>query len=398
MKASIKCMVATVLVAVCAASSASQRELPKAWTQLTGVFDDKLTEDHNVGGSIALVEQGRIVSRRDFGFADRASGRRVDADTLFHWASNTKTINAITVMQLRDRGLLTLNDPLTRHVPELRRMHNSFGSMDDITIRMALTHTAGFQGPTWPYRTDDAWQPFEPTSWEQLVAMMPYQKIEFAPGSQFGYSNPSWIYLARTLEHLTGDPWEYYVQKNVFTPLGMTRSYFNTTPPHLASHRSHRYHVAKDAAGKYSVDDLSGEFNPGITIPNGGWNAPLTDVATYIGFLTGASGGDAQLQQRYDSVLKRSTLEEMWQPQSASADMVKGTDSVGLGFFVSKRGQQRVIGHTGSQGGFLSFFFFDPASGRGVVGAINTSHGPSIDHDEVSAFQKVMALALQVFD
>ena len=106
-------------------------------------------------------------------------------------------------MQLRDRGLLTLDDKVTSYIPELRQVHNRFGSMDAITIRMLLSHTAGFQDPTWPYKAGKSWEPFEPTRWEQLVSMMPYQEIDFRPGSQFGYSNPAFIYLARIIERLT---------------------------------------------------------------------------------------------------------------------------------------------------------------------------------------------------
>ena len=95
-----------------------------------------------------------------------------------------------------------------------------------ITLRMLMSHSAGFQDPTWPYKQGKPWEPFEPTTWNQLVAMMPYQEIAFAPGSRYSYSNPGFIYLARVIEQLSGDPWEVYVQKNIFNPLGMTHSYF----------------------------------------------------------------------------------------------------------------------------------------------------------------------------
>jgi len=86
------------------------------------------------------------------------------------------------------------------------------GAIDKVTIRMLLSHSAGFQNPTWPYKEGKDWEPFEPTTWNQLVAMMPYQELLFAPGSRFGYSNPGFIYLARIIEQLTGDSWEIYVQ------------------------------------------------------------------------------------------------------------------------------------------------------------------------------------------
>ena len=70
---------------------------------------------------------------------------------MYHWASITKTLTAIAILQLRDRGRLTLDDPIVRYVPELRQVHDEFGSIDDVTLRMLLSHCAGFQNPTWPY-------------------------------------------------------------------------------------------------------------------------------------------------------------------------------------------------------------------------------------------------------
>lgn len=395
------CIIAMVTVIAVAPSHADQVRLPAQWNHLAGMFDSVMEHDGMVGGSIALVRDGKIVARRDFGFADRTGGKKVDADTIFHWASNTKTLNAITIMQLRDRGLLTLDQPITRYVPELRRIHDRFGSMDAITITMLMTHTAGFQGATWPYKSGATWEPFEPTSWEQLVAMMPYQEVEFAPGSRFSYSNPAWIYLARMLQTLTDDPWQYYVQKNIFTPLGMSRSFFGQTPPHLSAHRSHSYGVHKDTDGKIVTDDYGAEFDPGITIPNGGWNAPLEDVATYIGFLTGAGASDPRVKQRYDSVLKRSSLQEMWQPRLSMDEDGKSsgaaTEQIGLAFFLTEQAGHHLVGHTGGQNGFSTFFDCDPATGIGVIGAINTGNGAR-DPGARSAFTILHVEALKVFE
>src|SRR2546430_5887629 len=137
----------------------------------------------------------------------------LDERTIFHWGSITKTLTAVAVMQLRDRKRVSLDERVTQYIPELRQVHDPFGSMDDVTIRMLLSHSAGFQNPTWPYKAGKSWEPFEPTRWEQLAAMLPYQEVAFAPGSRYSYSNPGFIYLARIIEQLTGDPYQSYVYK-----------------------------------------------------------------------------------------------------------------------------------------------------------------------------------------
>ncbi len=342
------------------------------WNALVSMFDSALREDRVVGGSVALVQDGQLAARHDYGLADRVGARPVDGDTILHWGSITKTLTAITIMQLRDRGRLSLDDAVTRYLPELRRVHNPYGSMDDITIRMLLDHSAGFQAMTWPYGDGKPWQPFEPQSWEQLVAMMPYEQIAFEPGSRYAYSNPTWIYLARIVEILTGDPWESYVEKNLFRPLQMRRSFFGFSPYHLQAHRSHRYAVRKSQEGEVSVEDMGTEFDPGITIPNGGWNAPVADAVAYVAFLTGAAA-NARQQRMFDTVLSPSTLEQMWRPRFPAPTKVD-TAWMGLSFFVIGEGPERIVGHTGSQGGYTAFIYFNPQKKRGVVAVFNTDN------------------------
>jgi CubicO group peptidase (beta-lactamase class C family) len=269
----------------------AQQPAPAGWGEFTKMFDTAMDRDRVTGAGIVVLRDGNLISRHEYGFADRANNKRVTDRTIFHYGSITKTLTAVAIMQLRDRGRLTLDDQVTRYIPELRMVHDPYGAINKITIRMLLSHSAGFQNPTWPYKEGKDWEPFEPTTWNQLVAMMPYQELLFEPGSRFGYSNPAFIYLARIIEQLTGDSWEIYVQKNIFAPLGMTHSYFGVTPYYLESDRSHNYTLMKDANGKETVHDNGAEFDPGITIPNGGWNAPLGDLAIWLSFLTNAPTG-----------------------------------------------------------------------------------------------------------
>jgi CubicO group peptidase (beta-lactamase class C family) len=350
-------------------------QAPSGWPEFTRAFQADADSDQVVGASVVLMKNGRVVARHEAGQANREKRTPVDSQTIFHWGSITKSLTAISIMQLRDRGKLSLDDRIVRWVPELRSMHDPFGMMDSITIRMLLSHTAGFQGGTWPYGDNQPWEPFEPTTWNQLVAMMPYQRLLFRPGSRYAYSNPAFVYLARVIEQVTGDPWDAYVQKNIFAPLELTRSYFRATPYFLTAHRSHNYHVRKDSAGRVQLVDNGADFDPGITSPNGAWNAPLGDLVKYTAFLTNAML-PGMSRERYDVVLSRKSLEEMWQ---RGLPMTAGYESnpqqwMGLSFFIRERNGQRILGHTGSQAGFRSFFYFDPSNGMAVIAAFNTTN------------------------
>ena len=369
-------------IALLLAMLAPRAEAQRGWTGLTGRFDAFVRAAHVVGGSAVLVRRGEIVARHHYGHADRAGSRKVNDRTIYHWASVTKTLTAVALLQLRDRGLLTLDDSVTRWVPELRAVHGPTGAVDGITLRMLLTHSSGLQNPTWPWSGGEPWEPFEPRSWSQLVAMMPYQRLHFRPGSRYGYSNPGYIYLARVIEELSGDPWAVYVQKNLWAPLGMSRSYVGATPYHLAADRSHGYRVTGD-----SVADLGADFDPGITIPNSGWNAPVDDAARDIAFLTGFPA-DPAARARYDGVLSRRTLEEMWAPEVETGAALPEFASAGLGFFSLEDGGRRIVGHTGDQAGYRSYIYVDPASASGVIIVFYTNNEDGAGAAEMAALAR----------
>ena len=338
-------------------------------------FDRYVHDDGIVGAAYVVLDRGKITESHQVGLADRDLGQPVDANTIFHWASITKTLTAVAVMQLRDRGKLSLDDPIVKYVPELRRVHAEDDWIARVTIRHLLSHSAGFQSPTWPYRDDSKpWQPFEPTEWSQLVAMMPYQQLDFEPGTKFQYSNPGFIYLARVIETITGDPYQAYVQKNILTPLGMTRSYYNVSPYHLAQDRSNNYTIRVGSDGRRDNIVNGREFNTGITTPNGGLNAPLADLARWVSFLADPSAAAAT-----NPILARNSLEEMWQPiVPVSGTPGEQPQSMGLSFFLFPRGSGAdsitYVGHCGHQAGFRTFMVFNPRNGRAVIAAFNTDY------------------------
>ncbi len=335
--------------------------------ELTEFYHNKAEEHQVVGSSLAIIRDGTQVYRSNYGLANLEMKEPIDDQTIFHWASITKTFTGIAIMQLRDRGKLSLDDPVTKYIPKLREVHNEYGSMDEITIRHLMTHSAGFRGPTWPWGGDKAWHPHEPQHWEQLVAMFPYTDIKFAPGSKWSYSNPGVIFLGRIIELITKDDYEYYVEKNILEPLDMDRSYFDKTPYHLLEHLSHSYFLQEDSTYKEARFDL----NTGITASNGGLSAPIPDMINYLNFLLG--NGE---QGDYEHVLKRSSIEEMFQPQIEIKPDADGRENIsarqmGLSFFVSDAFGMRLISHSGGQNGFISHIYLAPAKNAAYVVAYN---------------------------
>jgi CubicO group peptidase (beta-lactamase class C family) len=132
--------------------------------------------------------------------------------------------------------------------------------------------------------------------------------------------------------------------------------------------------VRADSGGAARATPNPPEFDPGITIPNGGWNAPVSDLVKYLAFLTHADHGDSALAVRYDGVLRHATLEEMWRPVVPLAAAGGLDEAFGLSFYLFRRGNHTIVGHTGEQSGFRTFFFLDPGSTTAVVGVVNTTN------------------------
>jgi CubicO group peptidase (beta-lactamase class C family) len=359
--------IALLLATLAAPAAAGERAFESALADFRQLHRAEMRRANIAGSSFYAVRDGRTVAADHLGEQDIEAHVPVDSGTIYHWASITKTMTGIAIMQLRDRGLLDLDDPIVKYVPELASVHNPYGDMSAITLRHLMTHSAGFRGGTWPWREHD-WQPFEPPGWSQLAAMLPYTEVQFKPGSRFSYSNPGIVYLGQVIERLSGEDFEVYVDKNILKPLAMHDSYFDRTPPHLLRHRSHSYYLkdGKRVAAPFDVDT-------GVTVSNGGLNAPMPDMARYAAFLL----GDPKRQADYDLVLKRSSLEEMWRPQiSAGADFTQGrmakTTQSGLSFFVDQGRGVRFVGHNGDQNGFRAYLSLCPDQRLGTLLAVNT--------------------------
>ena len=356
-------MTLRVLIALTAAGALVQglAARDEAWSRVAALHAQRVQQVGIVGSSLLLVANGQVAPKASVGYQDLATKRVVDDDTIYHWASVTKTLTGIAILQLRDRGRLSLDDPAVKYVPELRELHNPFGDVAQVTVRTLMSHSSGLRAATWPWGGDKPWHPFEPTHWAQLVAMLPYTDLRFQPGTKYSYSNPGVIVLGRIIELLSGDDYEVYVTKNIFMPLGMSHSFFDRAPYHLVEHRSHSY-VGTDSG----TIEQPFDFDSGITVSNGGLNAPFGDMARYLAFLSAGEG----------PVLRRASLDEMFTPQIRAADGEGGSgDDVqaGLSSFIERHHGVELVGHSGDQNGFISHLYIHRPSRSGYIVAFNTN-------------------------
>lgn len=351
-----------------AQNSAKNTSFEAEYKRFKAFYESELKQNGVVGSSFIFLRDHKTIAREFFGSANLGKNQKTDENTIYHWASNTKPFTGIAIMQLRDRGLLKLDDPAVKYLPELKAVHNPFGAMDDVTIRQLMNHSAGFRNSTFPYKNGQNWQPFEPTKYSQVEAMLPFTEILFKPGSRFGYSNLGVVFLGQIIERLTGDDYEVYVDKNILRPLEMHRSYFDATPYHLLKYRAHSYYIENGARteGRFDADS-------GITVSNSGLNSPLTDMTKYLDFLI----GDETRKEVYDGVLKRASLEEMFRQTIAAPLDANGnagfSTGIGLNFFIDERDGETFLGHGGDQNGFISYIEFSPKKRTASILVFNTN-------------------------
>ena len=376
-------------MAIYGQTSSTNDSFADAYQKFKVFYEQELKQEGIIGSSFVFLKDNKIIAKDFYGSANLEKNQVVDENTIYHWASNTKPFTGIAIMQLRDRGLLKLDDPVIKYLPELKAVHDPYGDMSEITIWQLMNHSAGFRNSTFPYKNGQDWQPFEPQKYLQVEAMLPFTEILFKPGSKFSYSNLGIIFLGQIIERLTLDDYEVYIDKNILKPLEMYRSYFDTTPYHLLKYRSHSYYIenGKRTAGRFDA-------NSGITVSNSGLNSPLPDMIKYLNFLI----GDSSKQEIYDGVLKRSSLKEMFKqtiPAPLDANGNAGfTTGIGLNFFLDERGNETYLGHGGDQNGFISYIEFNQKKRTASILVFNTNiilpNNPPPEKDMVGKLRKAV--------
>ena len=204
--------------------------------RLDAVLERSVAEGSLVGAVTLVARSGSLVYRRAFGQADREDGRRMSTLTPFRLASLTKPFVTTAALSLVERGLMTLDDPVSRWLPNFRPLLAD-GSAPVVTVRHLLTHTSGLgygfqQGETGPYRragvSDGIDRPG--VGIDENLRRLSLIPLHFAPGSGWLYSLATDV-LGRVLEAATGQSLPEVVRTAVTDPLGLQETAFLATAP-----------------------------------------------------------------------------------------------------------------------------------------------------------------------
>lgn len=300
------------------------------------------------GLSVAVVRDGKLVKAAGYGVANLEWQTPASADTQYEIGSITKTFTAQALLMLVEEGKLALDDPLSKHLADLP------AAWQPLTLRQLLTHTSGlkdWEGPgllSFHREWSDA---------EYIALLAPYP-LDFAPGARWSYSNAAYPLLGMVIAHAAGEPYDAFVARRIFEPLGMGATRF-VRPLEIVPQRAGGY---VEEGGKLRKGEL---MRPRIVEPNGAIVASVRELAKW------ARGFDAGV------LLSADSLGEMQTP----VRLADGTTfPAGLGVFVSAANGHRSWVHNGSTpGGFSSVFYHYPDDRLTVFVLCNIDRGDAVN-------------------
>lgn len=190
-------------------------------SQLSNQFDEVLTEEfplNGTGATVLVSSRGKIIYRKALGIANAELNVPMQVDNVFRIASITKQFTAIAILQLMEGGKLSLQDEITRFIPE----YPVRGAK--ITIEHLLTHTSGIMDYTTIKDTAQRGKiDFTPVQMIQFFQNLP---VRFAAGTRYEYSNSNYFLLGYIIEKMSGKTYQQYLEENFFGPLGMNSSLY----------------------------------------------------------------------------------------------------------------------------------------------------------------------------
>jgi serine beta-lactamase-like protein LACTB, mitochondrial len=317
-------------------------------SEFARIATEGLKQSGAPGMSIAIVTDNRIAWAEGFGLADVENDVPARANTVYRIASISKPIAATAVMQLVERGRVSLDDPIQKYVPAFPAKGEQ-----KVTLRHLMTHTSGIRH----YRDGEMESRDRYQTVADALRIFKDDPLLFTPGTKYSYSTYAYNLLAGVVETASGLTFEEYLKANIWTPAGMTATYFDHVDA-LIPKRAEQYVRAGSSWRNAPYADLSNKW------AGGGILSTAEDLARF------------HIALDQGKLLKASTLAEMYTPYR----LADGSDSTyGLGWNVSKDDSGRMwVAHSGGATGGTTYLLRDPARKLAVAILCNVQNAPGL--------------------
>ncbi len=343
---------------------------------------------HEVAGAVTMVVgPERTLHLGAVGQIDIVAGTALSTDALFWIASMTKPITATAVMMLQEEGKLSVEDPVSKYLPEFAEAKTADGKPVVITLHHLLTHSSGLaevgneEGKNAHTLAD-------------LIPLFIHKPLQFAPGAKWQYCQTGLNSLGRIIEMVSGMSFPDFLQQRLFTPLGMADTTFY--PSAVQQQRLARPYQFKD--GQLSTSKLPPPFDPAISgrvpMANGGLFSTAHDYARFCQLILNHGSLDGRHYLTPASVSLMTSVQ--------SGDLVTGFtpgNGWGLGWCVIRQPQgisaDLSPGSCGHGGAFGTQVWIDPVKQRAYILLVQRSNFPNSDGSDIRRdFQHAAAVAL----
>ena len=316
-----------------------------------------VAEDAAGAVSVAVFEGERVIWSKGWGWADIENRVPADAATIGRTGSISKSFTAVLMMELVERGLIGLDDPVADHLPEILDLKDPPADPATITFRQLASHTAGLERE--PGLEGAASGPIQ--RWEEKVlASIPTTGFLTPPGTEYSYSNIGFGMLGLALSRAADQPFMELVERLIFGPLGMDDSFFVLQDPDHIARMSVGYSRSRETSDGSAERATREHFGRGYKVPNGGVYSTVADLATFAAAVMGRTPA---------RILGPESRRELLTPQPPA-------EEYGLGFSVREVEGVELAGHGGSVAGYQAYLVFDPGSGLGVAVLKTTGYSP----------------------
>lgn len=329
------------------------------------------TDQSKVPGiAYGIVVDGHLAHVGVVGVRDVKTGAPVDTLTVFRIASMTKSFTAVAILQLRDEGAFSLDDPAERYVPELKGLRYPTGDSPRITIRHLLSHSAGFP-------EDNPWGDQQLADTDDELSRMIRGGIPFStsPGISYEYSNYGFAILGRIVANVSKMPYARYVTERILQPLDMHSTTLEVR--HVPAARLAHGYRRQDNAWLEEKQLPDGAFGS-----MGGVLTTVSDLSKWVGFMLDAWPPRDGAER---GPLRRASLREMQQVirfngATVVRDSTTGTLTLsagGYGFGLGVRESclfPTIVAHSGGLPGFGSIMRWLPEYGVGIVAMGNLTY------------------------
>lgn len=307
------------------------------------------------GLALGIVGAEGLLWSGGFGVVDLDGTDRPDENTIARIASVTKTFTTTAILQLRDAGLLGLDDPLQRHIPEFDQVQERGGTVDGVTLRRLLTHRSGLVTES-PVK---GWGHLHFPSREEILTALPQTQVVIPRDSAWKYSNLGFGLLGEVISRLGGSSYDDYIRVNILQPLGLISTVLDLTDT-----LRQRVFCGYDLPAFQDRPEPAAYAHLNGIAAAGQLHSTVADLARWVAFQFRGDGGVRDGSQ----VLDGQSLNEMHRPQYVEPDWSAGQC---LGWRATRVGDRVYHNHGGGIHGFSTQVWFDLASRAGAIVLIN---------------------------